>query len=195
VVMGDPTAIGDYPTAMDNYDLVPSGLIKLIKQGFNAGVDHAGTDIGQPTSFVVGCALNLDPANIEDEIKNLRRKLRAGADFILTQPIYDPNLAQSFIQRYTAEHGVLQVPILVGILPLASARHAAFLDQEVPGISIPAHIQSRMESAGDAGARTGIEIAIELVEHLRPTVQGIYLMPAFNRFDTAAEIIDNVAHH
>jgi len=195
VVMGDPTAIGDYPTAMDNYDLVPSGLIKLIKQGFNAGVDHAGTDIGQPTSFVVGCALNLDPANIEDEIKNLRRKLRAGADFILTQPIYDPNLAQSFIQRYTAEHGVLQVPILVGILPLASARHAAFLDQEVPGISIPAHIQSRMESAGEAGARTGIEIAIELVEHLRPTVQGIYLMPAFNRFDTAAEIIDHVAHH
>lgn len=195
VVMGDPTAIGDYPTAMDNYDLVPSGLIKLIKQGFNAGVDHAGTDIGQPTSFVVGCALNLNPANLEDEIKNLRRKLRAGADFILTQPIYDPNLAQAFIQRYNAEHEALNVPILVGILPLASARHAAFLDQEVPGISIPPHIQRRMESAGDAGARTGIEIAIELVEQLQPTVQGIYLMPAFNRFDTAAEIIDHVTHH
>ncbi len=66
VVMGDPTAIGDYPNAMDNYDLVPSGLIKLIKQGFNAGVDHAGTDIGQPTSFFVGCALNLNPADMED---------------------------------------------------------------------------------------------------------------------------------
>ena len=65
VVMGDPTAIGDYPDAMDNYDLVPSGLIKLIKQGFNAGVDHAGADIGQPTSFFVGCALNLIRADLE----------------------------------------------------------------------------------------------------------------------------------
>ncbi len=89
VVMGDPTAIGDYPDAMDNFDLVPSGLIKLIKQNFNAGVDHAGTDIGQPTSFFVGCALNLLPANPEVEIKNLGRKLRSGADFILTQPVYE----------------------------------------------------------------------------------------------------------
>ena len=96
VVMGDPTAIGDYPDAMDNYDLVPSGLIKLIKQGFNAGVDHAGTDIGQPTSFFVGCALNLTPPDPEQEIKNLRRKLNAGADFILSQPIYDPPAAQCF---------------------------------------------------------------------------------------------------
>ncbi len=195
VVMGDPTAIGDYPTAMDNYDLVPSGLIRLIKQGFNAGVDHAGTDIGQPTSFVVGCALNLTPANIEDEIKNLRRKLRAGADFILTQPIYDAGLAKSFLQRYADEHGPLNIPVLVGILPLASARHAAFLDQEVPGITVPSEIQSRMAKAGEAGARAGIEIAIELAEHLQPIVQGIYLMPAFNRFDYAAEIIDHVTHH
>lgn len=195
VVMGDPTAIGDYPTAMDNYDLVPSGLIRLIKQGFNAGVDHAGTDIGQPTSFVVGCALNLTPANIQDEIKNLRRKLRARADFILTQPIYDAGLAKSFLQRYADEHGPLNIPVLVGILPLASARHAAFLDQEVPGITVPSEIQSRMAKAGEAGARAGIEIAIELAEHLQPIVQGIYLMPAFNRFDYAAEIIDHVTHH
>ena len=81
IVMGDPTAIGDYPDAMDNYDLVPSGLIKLIKQNFNAGLDHAGVDIGQPTSFFVGGALNLTPQDAEQEIKNLRRKLKAGADF------------------------------------------------------------------------------------------------------------------
>ena len=88
VVMGDPTSIGDYPEAMDNYDLVPSGLIKLIKQGFNAGVDHSGTSIGQPTNFFVGAALNLCPPDLESEIKNLHRKIQAGADFFLTQPIY-----------------------------------------------------------------------------------------------------------
>ena len=76
VVMGDPTSIGDYPEAMDNYDLVPSGLIKLIKQGFNEGVDHSGTSIGQPTNFFVGAALNLSPQDIDNEIKNLHRKVR-----------------------------------------------------------------------------------------------------------------------
>ena len=93
VVMGDPTAIGDYPEAMDNYDLVPSGLIKLIKQNFNLGLDHAGVDIGQPTSFLVGGALNLCPPDPEREIKNLRRKIEAGVDFLLTQPVFNPAYA------------------------------------------------------------------------------------------------------
>jgi methionine synthase / methylenetetrahydrofolate reductase(NADPH) len=192
VVMGDPTAIGDYPNAMDNYDLVPSGLIKLIKQGFNAGVDHSGANIGQPTSFFVGCALNLNPPDLGEEIKVLRRKLRAGADFILTQPIYDAGLAYAFLDRYRAEHGALSVPLVVGVLPLASARHAAFLAHEVPGISIPAEILSRMEKSGEKSAREGIQIGIELIQQLRPVAQGIYLMPAFNRFDYAAEIIEAV---
>ena len=102
VVMGDPTSIGDYPEAMDNYDLVPSGLIKLIKQGFNMGVDHSGTSIGQPTSFFVGAALNLCPPEPEQEIKNLHRKVKARADFILTQPVYQPDQAADFLeaQRY-----------------------------------------------------------------------------------------------
>src|SRR5690606_9069419 len=87
VVMGDPTAIGDYPDAMDNYDLAPTGLIKLIKQGFNSGVDHSGSEIGQPTSFHVGAALNLAPPDAEREIKLIKRKLANGADFFLTQPV------------------------------------------------------------------------------------------------------------
>jgi len=191
VVMGDPTAIGDYPEAMDNYDLVPSGLIKLIKQGFNTGVDHSGADIGQPTSFFAGCALNLTASNPEDEIKNLRRKLKAGADFILTQPIYDPQAAHNFLRQADEELGGLKIPVLIGLLPLVSGRHAAFLQHEVPGIQIPADVQKRMVNSGDNGARTGIEIAIELVEQLQQFAQGIYLMPAFNRFDYAAEIIEN----
>lgn len=192
VVMGDPTAIGDYPDAADNFDLVPSGLIKLIKQGFNAGVDHAGVDIGQPTSFYVGCALNLNPDDPEAEIKNLRRKLRAGADFVLTQPTYNPASANAFLHRIRAELGEGMRPVLAGILPLASSRHAAFLHQEVPGIFIPDEIQRRMEQAGEAGAREGIKIALELAQALRAEFNGIYLMPAFNRFDYAAEIIEMI---
>lgn len=192
VVMGDPTAIGDYPDAMDNYDLVPSGLIKLIKQGFNAGVDHAGVDIGQPTSFFVGCALNLTPSNPESELKNLRRKLNAGADFILTQPIYEIKPALNFLERIKTEIEGFNTPLLVGVLPLVSARHAAFLQHEVPGVNIPQEIHDRMASAGERAAQTGIEIAFELIQQMVEIAQGIYLMPAFNRFDYAAEIIERV---
>jgi homocysteine S-methyltransferase len=192
VVMGDPTSIGEYPDANDNYDLVPSGLIKLIKQGFNSGLDLSGSDIGQPTSFFVGCALNLNPPDMVSEIKNLNRKLKAGADFILTQPIYKPELVTEFLQAYEAENGKLPVPLIAGLLPLASARHAAFLQSEVPGIEIPAETRALMDSSGDQGARTGIKLTVDLVAQIKPHVQGIYLMPAFQRFDYAAEIISNI---
>jgi methionine synthase I (cobalamin-dependent)/5,10-methylenetetrahydrofolate reductase len=190
VVMGDPTSIGDYPEAMDNYDLVPSGLIKLIKQNFNTGLDHAGVDIGQATSFVAGCALNLAPKDPEREIRNLRRKIRAGADFALTQPVYEPHRAQEFLQRLSEEDGVLNIPILVGILPLYSARHAAFLHNEVPGIMIPEDMQQRLKTAGDRAPVEGVRLAIELIEAIKSWANGVYLIPPFSRYDMAAEIIE-----
>lgn len=190
IVMGDPTAIGDYPEAMDNYDLVPSGLIKLVKQNFNAGLDHAGADIGQPTSFFVGCALNLTPQDIEQEIKNLRRKLKAGADFVLTQPIFHAEAGKEFLKRYQDQYGPLDVPLLVGVLPLYSLRHATFLHNEVPGITIPDMYRKRMEEAGEKAAWEGVQIALELIEAIKPWSNGIYLMPQFNRYDLAAEIVE-----
>ncbi len=192
VVMGDPTAIGDYPEAMDNYDLAPTGLIKLIKQGFNTGVDHAGAQIGQPTAFFVGSALNLTPKDPKREIELLRRKLRAGADFFLTQPVYQPKLVEDFLEKYSAEHGPLDKPIFVGILPLYGARHAAFLHNEVPGISIPDKLRKRIDKAGDNAPQEGVQIAIELIEQIRPWAQGVYLMPAFNRYELAAQVIEAV---
>jgi methionine synthase I (cobalamin-dependent)/5,10-methylenetetrahydrofolate reductase len=192
VVMGDPTAIGDYPEAMDNYDLVPSGMIKLIKQGFNAGLDHAGADIGQPTSFFVGCALNLCPPDPAQEIKNLRRKLAAGADFILTQPVFEPERARAFLDQYAELYGSLHIPVLVGILPLFSARHAAFLHNEVPGITIPEAIQERIRQAGETAPQEGVRIAIELTHQMQHFARGIYLMPAFQRYDLAADIVEGV---
>jgi homocysteine S-methyltransferase len=192
VVMGDPTAIGDYPDANDKYDLVPSGLIKLIKQGFNMGLDHAGQEIGQPTSFYVGCAVNPCAPDVDKEIKSLRKKIAAGADFALTQPIFETGKAREFLRRYADQHGPLELPILAGVLPLYSARHASFFHNEVPGVFIPENLRERMENAGSAGAQEGMKIAAELLTELREVLQGVYLMPPFSRYDLAAEIIDQV---
>ncbi len=190
VVMGDPTSVGDYPEAMDNFDLVPSGLIKLIKQGFNTGVDHSGASIGQPTSFFVGAALNLNASDPDNEVRNVHRKIQAGADFFLTQPIYRPEVGPAFLEKYAARHGRLNKPVLVGILPLVSARHVNFLHNEVPGISIPEGIRARMEKAGEAGAKLGVELALGLIEAIKPWAKGVYLMPQFSRYDLVAEIIE-----
>ena len=192
VVMGDPTSIGDYPEAMDNYDLVPSGLIKLIKQGFNEGIDHSGTSIGQPTNFFVGAALNLCPPNIESELKNLHRKVRAGTDFFITQPIYRAQDGPSLLEKYEAKYGQLNKPILAGILPLVNVRHANFLHNEVPGIFIPDEIQKRIEAAGDDGIKAGVEITVELIDQLKGWAGGVYIMPQFNKFDMVAEIIEAI---
>lgn len=195
VVMGDPTSIGDYPEASDKFDLVPSGLINLIKKSFNAGLDHAGSEIGQPTSFFVGAALNLNALHPENEAKNLLRKIDAGADFFLTQPIFDIARTKESINRMRDCAGDKKIRIFVGILPLASDRHANFLHHEVPGISIPDDTMGKMQKAGTTGARTGIKIAVELIQELREYVDGIYLMPAFNRFDYASEIVEEIKSH
>jgi homocysteine S-methyltransferase len=192
VVMGDPTHIGDYPDAADNYDLVPSGLIRLVKQSLNAGRDQAGNAIGQPTSFLTGCALNMNPLDPEREIRMLRRKIEAGADFALTQPVFEPQVARDFLARYADQHGSLGLPILAGLLPLYSIRHAQFLHNEVPGIDIPEATRARIKGAGESAPREGVRIAQELAAELGEVVQGVYLMPAFGRYDLVAEVIDVV---
>lgn len=192
VVMGDPTAIGDYPDASDSFDLVPTGLIRLIKEEFNTGVDHSGGRIGQPTTYFIGAALNLCPKDPEREIHILRKKLDAGVDFFMTQPVFEVGKARQFIEVYQSQYGLLSIPILVGILPLVTDRHARFLHNEVPGIQIPEPIRRRIETAGSSSAVEGVNIALELIQDLKQDFQGVYLMPAFNRFDMAAEIIDRV---
>jgi methionine synthase / methylenetetrahydrofolate reductase(NADPH) len=171
---------------------VPSGLIKLIKQGFNAGLDHAGTSIGQPTSFFVGAALNLCPPDVEREVKNLHRKVQAGTDFFITQPIYRAEDGPSLLERYEARYGRLNKPVLAGILPLVSVRHADFLHNEVPGIFIPEKTRRRIGDAGDNGAKVGVELAVELIHQLKPWAAGIYIMPQFHKFDMVAEIVEQV---
>jgi homocysteine S-methyltransferase len=192
IVMGDPTSIGDYPEAMDNYDLVPSGLIKLIKQGLNIGVDHAGSEIGQPTSFVTGCALNLTAVDMDTEFKNLRRKIKVGVDFILTQPVFDPAVAIKFLDHYNTDFGKIPIPLLMGVLPLNNPRHAAFLHNEVPGISIPDKTMERMKHSDGPTDQLGVKLTLEIIDEMRSRIQGVYIMPAFSRYDLAAEIVDEI---
>ncbi len=194
VVMGDPTHVGDYPEAMDNYDVTPSGLIRIIRERMNQGVDQAGNSIGQPTSFSVGCALNMFAQDVDHEIGVLRKKIEAGADFALGQAVFDPRLIEGFYLRYEEIHGEpLTLPVLMGIIPLYSLRHATFLHNEVPGIYIPEVLLKRIEGAGDDAAHEGVRIAQELLREIRGMVQGAYIIPQFGHYALAAEVIDALA--
>jgi homocysteine S-methyltransferase len=191
VAMGDPPAVGDYPEAGDQLDIVPTGLVRMIKENFNTGRDHSGKSIGGPTGFFVGVALSFHAPDIEREMRVLRKKIASGADFVVTQPVFDVEPARRFLERYRDRYGEIPIPIIAGVLPPASRRNAEFLHNEVPGIRLPDWVLERMRGAQDE-RREGIRIAQEVLEQLRPLVQGVYVMPMLGRFDTAAEVIEVV---
>jgi homocysteine S-methyltransferase len=184
VCVGDPVTIGDFPQGSNNVDVTASGLLSLITEGFNRGMAHGGASIGEPTSFFAGAALSPNAADRSRELRLLRRKVDAGARFFLSQPVYD---AESFVGLREAT----DVPILVGVLPLVTSRHAEFLHNEVPGIEIPEPTRKRLADAGEDGAREGVAMAVEMVAALRAEgASGVYLMPQFGRYDLAAEIVE-----
>lgn len=193
VTMGDPTSIGDFPQANDHHDIVPTGLVQLIKQQLNAGVDASGASIGKPCNFLVGVAANLTPADFDKEAKLLKKKIDCGADFALTQPVFDPHVALAFLAHYEGLFSKLPIPVLAGVLPLASVRHAQFLRNEVPGMVMPEGIVGRLERAGNKTRTEGALIAMEILSQLRDAVQGVYFIPAFGRYDIVARMIEQVA--
>jgi homocysteine S-methyltransferase len=191
VVMGDPTRIGDYPDATDHADIAPSSLIGLIKQKMNTGADLAGNSIGQPTVFTVGCALNMCADDLDREIRVLLKKVEAGADFALGQAVFDPRAIERFQQRYEDLTGeAFTLPVLMGVIPLYSIRHARFLHNEVPGINIPETLLKRMDDAGDDAPQEGVRIAQELMQAMHPMVQGAYIVPSYGHYELAAQVVD-----
>lgn len=183
VLRGDPPQMGDYPNATAVSDVTPSGLVRLIKD-FNRGRDVAGNPIGTPTAFSVGVALNLSAPDLDREAKVLERKIAAGADFICTMPVYEPEA----LDRFAKMMGGIPVPMLVGVLPLVSHRHAEFLHNELPGLSIPAWVRERIRAASD-GRDEGIRVAHELLSAIRSRVAGLYLVPSFGRYDSVVEMV------
>ncbi|MDQ3412263.1 MAG: bifunctional homocysteine S-methyltransferase/methylenetetrahydrofolate reductase [Chloroflexota bacterium] len=183
---GDPPSLGDYPDSSAVYDIDSTGLIRVLTR-LNNGTDSAGAAIGKRANFLIACAVDPTREDLAHEAARLRAKLEAGANFVMTQPIFDPAVWRRFLDVYGAER--LPVPVLIGILPLQSTKHAEFLHNEVPGITLTDEARERMRRAGAAGRAEGVTMAQELLLQLRPHVQGVYLMPSFGRYEVAAEVL------
>jgi homocysteine S-methyltransferase len=182
---GDPLRLGDYPDTTGVWDLDSVGLLKVIR-GMNEGHDAAGSSIGAKSSFFLGTALNLNMTDEQRdaEIEKYRRKIDAGAQFIMTQPIYE--LAP--LLRFLELVGEPTLPLILGCIPLHSSRHAEYLHNEVPGITIPDDVRRRMRLADEHGHEEGLRLAEELLSAARSMVQGVYLMPSYGRYEVVSEL-------
>ncbi len=181
---GDPPASGDYARATAVWDVDAIGLIKILKM-LNSGSDWAGNSIGKGTEFFVACAANPTADDVEVELDRVRRKLEAGADLLMTQQIYSAEILRSFLERL----GPVEVPVLAGIMPLQSFRHAEFIHNELPGVFVPEEVRERMRRAGENGKAEGIAQAGELLEECRALVNGVYLVPSFGRYEVVGELV------
>jgi methionine synthase / methylenetetrahydrofolate reductase(NADPH) len=181
---GDPPRAGDYVNATAVFDVDAIGLIRVIA-GMNRGLDATGSSIGEPTSFCVGVALNPAAEEPAREMERFLAKVEAGARWVQTQPVYDLEVLERFFATRRPP-----IPLLVGIMPLHSSRHAEFLHNEVPGISVPDGVRARMKEAGDRGLHAGIEMGQSLLHEVRARHAGAYLMPSFGRFEVVAEVLD-----
>lgn len=181
---GDPPRMGNYPNATGVWDVDSIGLVEILKR-LNQGLDWAGNSIGRPAAFQVACAVNPVAADLDLELTRFRRKIEAGADFAMTQPLYDLEQLASFLDRI----GKPPIPLILGIMPLQSYKHAEFLHNELPGVSIPAPVRERMRRAGERGIAEGIAQAQEFLSEAQRHVQGIYLMPSFGRYEMVAELV------
>jgi homocysteine S-methyltransferase len=186
IITGDPPKMGDYPFSTPVYDVDSVGLLRMAA-GLNAGVDPAGKEC-EPTKFVLATGAEPAAHDRERELRRLEDKKAAGAELVMTQPVYDPRT----LERFLEDAEPLGLPVMVGILPLASHRNAEFLHNEVPGMSIPAEYRERMAKAGagPAARAEGIKIAQEALAAVKHRVAGAYVMPPFNRVDSALAVLE-----
>jgi len=186
IITGDPPKMGDYPFSTPVYDVDSVGLLR-IAAGLNAGIDPAGKEC-EPTQFVLATGAEPAAHDRERELRRLEDKKAAGAELVMTQPVYDPRT----LERFLDDTAALGLPVMVGILPLASHRNAEFLHNEVPGMGIPAEYRERMArvGGGPAARAEGIRIAQEALAAVKHRVQGAYVMPPFNRVDSALTVLE-----
>jgi homocysteine S-methyltransferase len=187
LITGDPPKMGPYPEATAVFDIDAIGLTNLVA-GLNHGLDPGGNAIGAPTRFAIGVGVNpaaIDPAH---ELRRFEWKVEAGAEYAITQPVFDVEQLERFLE--TIQH--VRIPIIAGIWPLVSVRNAEFLANEVPGVSVPDSVIARMRAAGErgkeAGLAEGIAIAREMLERVRPSVQGVQVSAPFGRVELALDV-------
>jgi homocysteine S-methyltransferase len=187
IVTGDPPKMGPYPDATAVFDVDSIGLTNLVNN-LNRGLDPGGNSIGQPTRFAIGVGVNpvaIDPAL---ELRRFEWKVDAGAEYAITQPVFDPTQLERFLERLGATH----IPIIAGIWPLVSVRNAEFLANEVPGVSVPGEIIARMRRANEKSKEhavaEGIAVAREMLERVKPLVQGAQVSAPFGKVELALEV-------
>ncbi|WP_280206437.1 bifunctional homocysteine S-methyltransferase/methylenetetrahydrofolate reductase [Brevibacillus sp. AY1] len=188
VITGDPSRFGDLPGASSVFDVTSFDLIRMVKQ-LNEGISFSGRPLKQKAQFIVGAAFNPNVRQIDAAIARLEKKVEAGADYIMTQPVYD---AESIKVVYEATKHI-GIPVFIGIMPLTSSRNAEFLHNEVPGIKLSPEALERMKRVqGEDARREGIQIAKELLDTAVRYFQGIYLITPFNYYSMATELIQYV---
>jgi methionine synthase I (cobalamin-dependent)/5,10-methylenetetrahydrofolate reductase len=185
-VTGDPAKVGDHPGASSVYDVNSLGLIKLLA-GMNRGVNAVGRALNGQTRFIIGCAFNPNALNFDSQLKKLESKLAAGAQYVMTQPVFDAELARKTAARLAP----LGVPIFLGVMPVLSSRNAEFLHNEVPGIKIADSLRERMRHAADDAAATkiGVEVAREIRDIALGAFNGVYLITPFLRYEVSVDLL------
>jgi homocysteine S-methyltransferase len=184
---GDPPKLGNYPDATAVFDVDSIGLVNIISM-LNHGQDIAGNPIGEPAGFFTGVGANPGAINLEEELRRLDWKIKAGADFIITQPVFDIRAFESFVRR--VEH--YGIPILAGLWPLVSIRNAEFMNNEMPGCSVPSEIMNRLrkhEGSKAGSIAEGIAISRETLETIRPMIRGLQISAPFGRVQSVVDIL------
>ena len=187
IITGDPPKMGPYPDATAVFDVDAIGLTNLVRN-LNRGLDPGGNKIGEPTRFAIGVGVNPAAIDLKHEIKRFEWKVDAGAEYAITQPVFDVEQLEKFLGMI--EH--VRIPIIAGIWPLVSLRNAEFLANEVPGVSVPDDVIVRMRAAQDKGKEAalaaGVAIAREMLARVRPMVQGAQVSAPFGRVPVALEV-------
>jgi len=185
IITGDPPKLGDYPDATAVFDVDSIGLTNMVSR-LNRGLDVGGNAIGEPTGFYVGCGVNPGSPDLDREIARFEWKVDAGAQFCVTQPVFDVDALIRFLDRVRG----VRIPMIAGVWPLASYRNAEFMNNEVPGVNVPDTILDRMRRADtkEKARNEGVAIAREALEALLPYVQGAQISAPFGRYQTALDV-------
>jgi homocysteine S-methyltransferase len=189
IITGDPPKMGPYPEATAVFDIDSIGLTNLVSR-LNRGLDPGANPIGQPTRFVIGVGVNPAAPDFEREIKRLAYKVEAGAEYAITQPVFDLAQLDRFLERIEA----FRIPVIAGIWPLVSLRNAEFLANEVPGVSVPDAILDRMRAASAGGKEEalaeGVRISREMLAAVADRVQGVQVSAPLGRVPVALEVLE-----
>ena len=187
-ITGDPPKLGNYPDATAVFDVDAIGLVNIV-HSLNFGLDIGGNPIGSGTRFAIGVGANPGIGNIDEEVRRFEYKVEAGADFAVTQPVFDVALLEQFLRRI--EH--CRIPVLAGIWPLVSVRNAEFMKNELR-VSVPDSILERMAKAPNAEAARaeGVKIAREMLDHVRHMVQGAQVAAPLGRYSSAIDVLDGL---